>query len=449
MPTPIKSPHSNAQTANGGMPHALNELVNKLNAQASEAMVGVDGQSPQQAFSRWLEKHALGADAASRQGAQPSQTNAAQANAQASRSAEQALARARQMAAPTAKAFEPKPIDAGAQAKVRNEQRNTAKPASKEGAPKSGQADKPAEGEGKQDEVNFSTAAGDGAAVVRELTPPPSIQPGDSAGMMAWLASLTSGDLQGQALAEEADGAQAGGQGDASGTGVDLAAHGKGAHGQQGGMALDLNAWQTVGGKAEAMLEQFSGQAEGDPLAGVMAGGAAKTSGFGQILGEAGQKIRHESATLNTPFGSPQFPQALAEKVSMWVGQARQDGTMTAELHLNPAEMGPINVKISLNGQGAHVDFAAAALETRQAIEASLPMLSNALNDVGLSLTGGDVSSQTSQQAFEQAAAREGGSLTGARGSAQGDQADDGEALSTRQVAPPRAGRPGGLDLYA
>lgn len=469
MPTPIKSSNTNGSPVNGaGMSPALNELMNKLNAQTNQAMGGAGAESPQQAFSRWMEKHALGADAARRQespapASSASQSNAVQNNVAASRAAEQALVRARQLSASAARPLEQKADPAPVHneprpVKARHEQPNSAKSNRKEGADKPAQADRPAEGDAQQqgDEVRFNTAEGEGAAVVRELTPPPDIQSGDPASMMAWLASLTSGDLQTQSLAEGemAEGEQgAVGKDGGDAATLDLSSRGKGAgRGLPGGMTLDLQSWQGVQGKADALMDTLGKgvRMEGDPLAGLMPGGPAKASGFGQILGDAAQGLRHESATLHTPFGSPEFPQALAQKVSMWVGMARDGGPMTAELHLNPAEMGPINVKIALDGQSAHVDFAAAALETRQAIEASLSMLSSALNDVGLSLTGGGVSSQTSQQAFDQAAARE-GQLAGTPGGAggQGDQPDDGDGLSTRQVAAPRPGRAGGLDLYA
>jgi len=181
-----------------------------------------------------------------------------------------------------------------------------------------------------------------------------------------------------------------------------------------------------------------------------VAGGALKGAGFAASLNEAGNVARHESATLSTPLDSPDFAQALAEKVSMWVGSAKDDGSMTAELHLNPAEMGPINVKISLDGQTAQVDFAAAALETRKAIEASLPMLSSALSDVGLNMTGGDVSSQTSQQQFDQSFAQSQGGTGRGNGVSGSGGADSGvEPAGMRAVSAPRPGRLGGLDLYA
>ena len=462
MSSPIKSNIAGANAS--GLSPALHELMNKLGTQ-TQGVPGGEAENPQLAFSRWLEKHAIGAGAARRSEAPSTpgavdkpHSQALQNGMAASRAAEQALARARQMTSSAAKpmtqqAAEPNARpEAAKPAKARNEQTNTSKSGRKEGAAKPEANEGAEEAAAKDDkEVSFNTAAGEGAAVVRELTPPPTIQPGDSAGMMAWLASLTQGDanLQPLAAGELSEGQTAQGDGADDAALMDLTSKGKGPGRHLGGATLELQAWQGVSGKADAAMEQLGqgGRLEADPMAGLMAGATAKAPGFSQILNDAAQNVRHESATLNAPFGSPEFPQALADKVSMWVNTSRTDGPMTAELHLNPAEMGPINVKISLDGQSAHVDFAAAALETRQAIEASLSMLSSALSDVGLSLTGGGVSSQTSQQAFEQAAGREG---TGAR--TQGGrewEAGEGEALDMRQVAAPRPGRAGGLDLYA
>ena len=95
--------------------------------------------------------------------------------------------------------------------------------------------------------------------------------------------------------------------------------------------------------------------------------------------------------------------------------------------------------------------FAAAAQETRQAIEASLSALSSALNDVGLSFTGGGVSSQTPQQTLTQGGnpGQDGRGGRSPDGRPSGDEADLTEAGGLRQVSAPRASRAGGLDLYA
>jgi flagellar hook-length control protein FliK len=63
-----------------------------------------------------------------------------------------------------------------------------------------------------------------------------------------------------------------------------------------------------------------------------------------------------------------------------------------AELHLNPAEMGPVSVQIVMDGTQARVDFGADLAATRHAIEAGLPELASALRDAGFTLAGGGVS---------------------------------------------------------
>lgn len=465
MATPIKS--TTTAGANPGVNSvspAISDLLARFGVQGGE------GQNPHMAFAQWMDKHTVTAsDTPQKAASESAKPSPAQPNASA-RAAEQALARQRQQAMLANKPVEGKTTEPHA-ASSDGADKADGRPAStgrKEGpskvarsSDKSGKSDQADRADEAEDEVKFSTASGDGAAVVRELTPPPSIQPGDAAGMMAWLASLTHGDL--------AHGSKAAidGQADAEGSGTaqlqmaDGRAQDAGvvdpkSAGSQGAIALDNPLWQAASSTASLQVEALLGQsgrasdgkADVDPLAGLMAGGGIK--GPGQGASEANSVVRHESATLSTPLESPDFAQALAEKVSMWVGATKADGSMTAELHLNPAEMGPINVKISLDGQTAQVDFAAAALETRKAIEASLPMLSSALSDVGLNMTGGDVSSQTAQQQFNQNFAQAQGGAGRGNGASGRGEADTGvEPAGMRAVAAPRPGRLGGLDLYA
>src|SRR5690606_3813225 len=83
-----------------------------------------------------------------------------------------------------------------------------------------------------------------------------------------------------------------------------------------------------------------------------------------------------------TPVHSPVFPQALGQQLAlalrMDIGQA--------EIILSPAELGPVRVELSLDGDSASVHFAASNPETRQALERSLPELRALFADQGLSL---------------------------------------------------------------
>ncbi|RTL28882.1 MAG: flagellar hook-length control protein FliK [Burkholderiales bacterium] len=473
MATPIKSTNASGGTpAVSGVSPAVSDLLARYGSQQ-----GGDGQNQSFAFSQWMDKHTAvpSATTTDKPASEPApKAPSSQALNDSAKMAEQALARTRQQAMLANKQLEANKASQSVQRQDDADDKAASAAASQKGSTtktnRGGQASDKTESKDKndddKDEVKFSTTTGDGSAVVRELTPPSTIQPGDSAGMMAWLASLTHGDLahgKGGAVADKDGGLSASTNGTAALQGgtdgrlqdaglTDVKA------GSQGALLLDNAMWQgAAGANANLQVDALLGQSakggdartELDPLAGLMAGGV-KGASFGQSLSEASATARHESATLSTPVDSPDFAQALADKVSMWVGSARGDGPMTAELHLNPAEMGPINVKISLDGQNAQVDFAAAALETRKAIEASLPMLSSALSGVGLNMTGGDVSSQTAQQQFNQGSAQSQGGSGRAIGASGGSDADAGsEPVGMRAVAAPRPGRLGGLDLYA
>jgi flagellar hook-length control protein FliK len=99
-------------------------------------------------------------------------------------------------------------------------------------------------------------------------------------------------------------------------------------------------------------------------------------------------------AHLVAALDSPAFAPALGAQVSMLV----RDGIQEARLQLNPADMGPINVQIELQGNQAHVEFSADLAATRSALEASLPDLAAALNASGLTLAGGGVFEQARER---------------------------------------------------
>jgi flagellar hook-length control protein FliK len=94
------------------------------------------------------------------------------------------------------------------------------------------------------------------------------------------------------------------------------------------------------------------------------------------------------AVVVATPVNAPDFAQELGLKLSLLA----RDGVQQAELHLNPADMGPVSVQIVMDGTQARVDFGADMAATRQAIEAGLPELASALRDAGFTLAGGGVS---------------------------------------------------------
>jgi flagellar hook-length control protein FliK len=104
--------------------------------------------------------------------------------------------------------------------------------------------------------------------------------------------------------------------------------------------------------------------------------------------------------SLPTPVNAPEFREALGVQVSLLA----RNGVQTAELHLNPADMGPVSIQIVMDGTQARVDFGADVAATRAAIEASMPELASALLDAGFTLAGGGVSQHAKGQGQDQAA---------------------------------------------
>lgn len=135
---------------------------------------------------------------------------------------------------------------------------------------------------------------------------------------------------------------------------------------------------------------------------------------------------------LATPLDDAQFPRAFGVQVSVLA----RDGVQQAELHLNPAEMGPVSVQIVMDGTQARIDFGADAAGTRQLIEHSLPDLAAALREAGLTLTGGGVSQHPSGRG-------DSGAAPGQHGESATAPGDD----DTRPLR--RSVRAGGVDLYA
>jgi flagellar hook-length control protein FliK len=144
------------------------------------------------------------------------------------------------------------------------------------------------------------------------------------------------------------------------------------------------------------------------------------------------------SVDVPTPVTSPEFNEALGVQVSVLA----RDGVQEAQLHLNPAEMGPISVQIALDGTKAQVDFGADSLATRQIIESGLPELASALRDAGFTLAGGGVSQHSQQRQDERDGSSPGGSHASRRIGGVAEAAAPARRATVKMSQ-------GGVDLYA
>ncbi|MBZ8141786.1 hypothetical protein CLD22_17995, partial [Rubrivivax gelatinosus] len=140
---------------------------------------------------------------------------------------------------------------------------------------------------------------------------------------------------------------------------------------------------------------------------------------------------------IAAPVGSPDFAPGLSAQVSVML----RDGMQEARLQLNPAEMGPITVQIQVEGNTAQVVMSAQQADTRQALEQALPTLAGALQEAGLTLTGGGVFEQ------QQPSGREARGDAPAGGSRPAGV--DGEAAAEVDAAPAARRSRGVVDFYA
>ncbi len=190
----------------------------------------------------------------------------------------------------------------------------------------------------------------------------------------------------------------------------------------------DATTWQAAVERVNASAET---PARNDTPALGALGAAAHTSGAARSA-EAAPPV---AVNMPTPATAPEFAQSLGVQVSVLA----RDGIQQAELHLNPAEMGPISVQIALDGNQAQVNFGADSAATRQIIETGLPELAAALRDAGFTLSGGGVHSQ---------ARGRGDGNEGSGGSPSGHNGSSAEAEVTTRHSTARVSA-GGVDLYA
>jgi flagellar hook-length control protein FliK len=95
--------------------------------------------------------------------------------------------------------------------------------------------------------------------------------------------------------------------------------------------------------------------------------------------------------TITAPVGSSAWPAEFSQKISWLSTQQSQ----VAELHLNPPDLGPMHVVISVSDNQATALFTSPHSAVREAIENALPKLRESMADNGIMLGNATVSDQT------------------------------------------------------
>ena len=93
-------------------------------------------------------------------------------------------------------------------------------------------------------------------------------------------------------------------------------------------------------------------------------------------------------AVLDARVGERGWDQALGDKILWMAGQKQQ----VAELHLNPPELGPLKITLTLTQDQASAQFVSEHAAVRDALETAMPRLREMLADSGITLGNTSVS---------------------------------------------------------
>lgn len=117
---------------------------------------------------------------------------------------------------------------------------------------------------------------------------------------------------------------------------------------------------------------------------------AAVSTNTAQPLAPAGSRNAGNPQTIGTPLTSTGWPSEFSQKI-VWMSTQQNH---TAELHLNPPDLGPLNVSLKISDNQATALFTSPHGVVRDAIENALPKLRDMLADNGIMLGNATVSDQ-------------------------------------------------------
>ena len=95
-----------------------------------------------------------------------------------------------------------------------------------------------------------------------------------------------------------------------------------------------------------------------------------------------------------TPLQDNRWAQDFSEHI-VWIAKNDQQ---VAQINIAPAQLGPVQITLNMNGDQASIAFASPHAEVRKAIEDAMPNLREMLSSAGISLGQSNVGAQLQQQ---------------------------------------------------
>ncbi|RLJ20094.1 flagellar hook-length control protein FliK [bacterium endosymbiont of Escarpia laminata] len=184
----------------------------------------------------------------------------------------------------------------------------------------------------------------------------------------------------------------------------------------QADMKTALLLGQLVQGAEKGDLAGLGMVSTGVALEGKTAGeitGGFNLAGFQAVGGGTVARPGMEMLRVDVPVSQPGWDQAVGKRIQWMLGRNIQ----SAEIKLTPPNMGPMEIRISVQNDQASVSFIAQQPLTREALEAAIPRLRDMLGEANLNLANVDVGQRESRESFADA---NGNSGRGGRGSMTG-----------------------------
>lgn len=124
-------------------------------------------------------------------------------------------------------------------------------------------------------------------------------------------------------------------------------------------------------------------------IAGLLSGNAAITQPLlNSVVDSSSLQPSNPTQTqISAPLNSPQWSEELGQRIRWLVGQ----NLNAAQIRLNPAELGPVELRINVSGDQVNVAFTSQFGAVRESIEAALPKLREMLENQGLNLANADI----------------------------------------------------------
>lgn len=142
---------------------------------------------------------------------------------------------------------------------------------------------------------------------------------------------------------------------------------------------------------------------------------STKSFGLSNLPSVPSPNSAPQNVQIDIPVGQPKWGVEFAQKI-VWVTTQQHQ---VAEIHLNPAHLGPVEVMLSITQDQATAQFLSPHLAVREAIEEALPRLREMMAENGIQLgnvmVGADSFQQENKQQQTYKSAKDNANMMGTR----------------------------------